>query len=631
MPDIGALLDRDGQAEAGLSALNLGGASLDLDSLDSSRSRALKALRAHRHADGYWEGRLATSPLATAVALAALAHEPSVIIDRSAAAEFLRRTQNPDGGWGDTDRSKSNLAATLLVLSANALHPHDPRVREDPTNTLRQRIGMLPEEARERAERFVDNLGGLRQGLARVYGRDLTFQVPIRMAAAAAGLLGWREVDPLPFELALVPRSVMGAIGLPVVSYALPALVCVGLSRHAQAPSGWPHARALRAWSATQALNLTASMQPRSGGFLEAIPITAFCLLGLHAAGRSEHPVARNAARFLATTQRADGGWPVEVHLATWNTTRAIDALHGAGLLEEALDPSERAKTRDWLLACQTKSPHPYTGTAPGGWGWNALDGAVPDADDTAGALLALRALGVPAQAPQLQAGLRWLLTLQNRDGGIPTFCRGWQKLPFDQSAPDLTAHALRAMQALGATEHPAYAKAWRYLERVQRPDGSFAPLWFGCETAPDELNATYGTAQILLACAHEKAPIPLRDRALAWLRSIQREDGAFGGAAGAPGSAEETGLALRVLTAHQDGRADPACARAVRWLTEHQRDDGSWDPSPIGFYFAVLWYYEELYPLCFALGGLGAKRAGGLASARRPEMIASSGQQTQP
>ena len=38
-----------------------------------------------------------------------------------------------------------------------------------------------------------------------------------------------------------------------------------------------------------------------------------------------------------------------------------------------------------------------------------------------------------------------------------------------------------------------------------------------------------------------------------------------------------------------------------------NERPDGSWNPAPIGFYFAVLWYYEELYPLVYALGGLGA------------------------
>ena len=44
--------------------------------------------------------------------------------------------------------------------------------------------------------------------------------------------------------------------------------------------------------------------------------------------------------------------------------------------------------------------------------------------------------------------GVKWLLDLQNRDGGWPTFCRGWGKLPFDRSGADLTAHALRAIEA---------------------------------------------------------------------------------------------------------------------------------------------------------------------------------------
>jgi squalene-hopene/tetraprenyl-beta-curcumene cyclase len=28
--------------------------------------------------------------------------------------------------------------------------------------------------------------------------------------------------------------------------------------------------------------------------------------------------------------------------------------------------------------------------------------------------------------------------------------------------------------------------------------------------------------------------------------------------------------------------------------------------PTPIGFYFAKLWYYERLYPLIFTVGALG-------------------------
>jgi squalene-hopene/tetraprenyl-beta-curcumene cyclase len=32
----------------------------------------------------------------------------------------------------------------------------------------------------------------------------------------------------------------------------------------------------------------------------------------------------------------------------------------------------------------------------------------------------------------------------------------------------------------------------------------------------------------------------------------------------------------------------------------------GLYDPTPIGFYFAKLWYFEKLYPLIFTVGALG-------------------------
>ena len=89
----------------------------------------------------------------------------------------------------------------------------------------------------------------------------------------------------------------------------------------------------------------------------------------------------------------------------------------------------------------------------------------------------------------------------------MPTFCRGWG-LPFDRSGPELTAHAVRAgapgvrtwRDALAPRIGPALDKAGRYLARVQHVDGAFAPLWFGNEAAPGEVNLTYGTAKVLPA-----------------------------------------------------------------------------------------------------------------------------------
>ena len=364
-------------------------------------------------------------------------------------------------------------------------------------------------------------------------------------------------------------------------------------------------------------------MQPQSGGYLEAIPITAFCRIGLKAAGRGDHPVAQNARRFLISTQRDDGSWPVEVNLSVWNTTRAIDALAAGGLLESALTEQERATTRDWLLAQQCRERSVYSDTQPGGWGWNHLSGSVPDADDTAGAIIALRHLGISAEHLTLQKACAWLLALQNSNGGWPTFCRGWEKLPFDRSAPDLTAHALRALKTLRKAEetplvhdkptdspdtiyHATHA-GWNYMQHVQLSDGAFLPLWFGCENARSEMNASYGTTHALFACRGVRKSAGIRDRAATWLVSVQNSDGGFGGCAGAPSTAEETGLALRALVAQGYTLDDSQCQRASQWLIDHQRADGSWDPAPIGFYFAVLWYYEELYPLVYAIGGLGA------------------------
>src|SRR5205823_11668354 len=85
-------------------------------------------------------------------------------------------------------------------------------------------------------------------------------------------------------------------------------------------------------------------------------------------------------------------------------------------------------------------------GADPGGWAWTDLPGGVPDADDTPGAILALWKLGESGTC--IDDGLRWLTSLQNRDGGWPTFCRGWGHLPFDRSGNDLTAHTLRALAA---------------------------------------------------------------------------------------------------------------------------------------------------------------------------------------
>jgi hypothetical protein len=47
------------------------------------------------------------------------------------------------------------------------------------------------------------------------------------------------------------------------------------------------------------------------------------------------------------------------------------------------------------------------------------------------------------------------------------------------------------------------------------------------------------------------------------------------------------------------------AIAQGIDWLAA-RIEDGTWkQPSPIGFYFAKLWYFEKLYPIVFTASAL--------------------------
>jgi squalene-hopene/tetraprenyl-beta-curcumene cyclase len=376
--------------------------------------------------------------------------------------------------------------------------------------------------------------------------------------------------------------------------------------------------RWLRRAAIAPSLRVLRTMQPDSGGYLEAAPLTCFVVMSLAATGRADHPVAQQGVKFLQDSVRPDGSWPIDTNLATWTTTLAINALASGGEDVGALG------CLDWLLSCQHQRIHAFTGAAPGAWGWSDLSGAVPDADDTPGALLALAAW---RDAPSCSAadrgrieaaaasGIRWLLALQNRDGGWPTFCRGWGKLPFDRSGADLTAHALRAFkcwESLPAGEQsPRSIQAgFRYLARQQRPNGSWVPLWFGNQNDPHEENPVYGTAKVLLAYRDwQRLDTEPARRAVAWVCQAQSADGGWGGD-GRRSSVEETAVAVEALAGVQQiGRRGAAFARGVRWLVEAVEADRHHDASPIGFYFAKLWYYERLYPLLFTLAALGRAR----------------------
>ena len=350
---------------------------------------------AARTPDGHWTGELSSSALSTATATIALAlvglSRPCPALDALVrdGVGWLVGNANADGGWGDTTDSPSNVSTTALCWAALAIagcdKPECRAARERARDWMRRAAGSL--EPRPLARTIT-----LR------YGKDRTFSVPILTVLALAGLLktdepgervpaggpsggggrigsGWRHVPQLPFELAAVPPAFYRWLRLPVVSYALPALIAIGQARHRQRPTRNPLARLVRRAARIRTLRRLEAIQPRGGGFLEAAPLTSFVVMSLVAAGEAAHPVVDRGVEFLERSVRADGSWPIDTNLATWATTLSVNALARRRDWRERIGPGGCAALRRWLLDQQYRERHVYTDAAPGGWAWTDLPG----------------------------------------------------------------------------------------------------------------------------------------------------------------------------------------------------------------------------------------------------------------
>ncbi len=607
------------------------------DCIDATRfkvchERVVADLLASRNASHHWEGYLSSSALSTATAVTALTlidddqrnQQTNTKVFQEKGIQWLTDHVNDDGGWGDTTLSLSNISTTALVWAAfgaveGAAETHHALMSKT-ESWLREKAGSLSMES-------------LSKAIIHRYGKDKTFSIPILTMCALSGRFGtgraaWKTVLALPFELAACPPKWYAAMRLPVVSYALPALIAIGQVRHYWRPTRNPITRLLRYLTKKPTLRRLLNIQPSSGGFLEATPLTSFVVMSLAGCKLSTHPVAQAGVEFLKTSMRPDGSWPIDTNLATWVTTLSIQSLGTRGL--NGITAEERNSIQSWLANQQFKDTHPFTQAKPGGWSWTDLPGGVPDADDTPGALLALHSLTEDPSSVKNQAlmGIQWLLDLQNSDGGIPTFCKGWGKLPFDRSSSDLTAHCLRAWSLwypqMSQQTQKAIDKAIRravfFLESNQFENGYWLPLWFGNQHAANDENPIYGTSKVLegflsLESPHDQKVSFMLEKGLKWLLEQQNLDGGWGGIFNTASTNEETALCISVIAQmlkkqkfdnpRTTTKCEEALSRGLKWLLPRIENDAYQMVSPIGFYFAKLWYFEAMYPLVFVAGAL--------------------------
>jgi squalene-hopene/tetraprenyl-beta-curcumene cyclase len=336
-----------------------------------------------------------------------------------------------------------------------------------------------------------------------------------------------------------------------------------------------------------------------------------------------------------------------------WDTAITVRALAHSGMKPD--NPAIREAV-DWLLTRQIKRRGDWAETVnaePGGWCFEFANDFYPDCDDTAMALLALQtqfseAAARDALPPELHLadvtdaegrdeahkqvasmedtlaaidrGLRWLLAMQNRDGGWGAFDRNNDReflchVPFadhnamiDPSTPDLTGRVLEALGALGhRLGDRAVDRAIAYVRKTQNADGSWFGRW--------GVNYIYGTWQSLVGLIAVGVPSddPTIVAGANWLLAHQQDCGGWGESPDSyefphlrgqgPTTASQTAWALMGLLAA--GLHDhPAVTRGVQYLLLMQNDNGTWDePEFTGTGFPRVFYLRyHYYPIYFPL-----------------------------
>ena len=556
------------------------------------------------------------------------------------AAAWIRSQQGTEGGWGVYAGGPSDLSTTVEAYTAL-------RLAGDPPDAAHMR----------RAAELVRDAGGV-EG-TRVF---------TRLWLALFGEWSWRALPALPPEVILLPAwfplniydfgcwARQTIVPLTVVAAHRPAR-SLGFPLD-ELFTGAPPARgraSLRDWAGRfrvldRALHLY-ERRPLPGLRRHALALCAewilrrqeadgcwggiqppwvYSLMALHLLGYPlDHPALKKGLDGLeGFVIRENGVRRLEAcQSPVWDTVLAMVALGDAAL--PAGDPA-LCRAADWVLRQEIRVKGDWAvrrpQLEPSGWAFEFENDNYPDIDDTAEAILGLRAVDWPERKQELEAcigrAVRWTLGMQCKDGGFAAFdadntralCR---ELPFcdfgeviDPPSADVTAHVLEMLAGVGRAREPEAAAARRWLLDAQEPDGS----WFGRWGA----NHLYGTGAAVpaLVRAGEPTDSPAIRRAVRWLEGVQNPDGGFGESLRSyedpawrgrgPSTPSQTAWALLALLA-ADGRS-PAVRRGIGWLTLRQRADGDWDePEFTGTGFPGDFYIRyHLYRLVFPLMALG-------------------------
>ena len=315
-----------------------------------------------------------------------------------------------------------------------------------------------------------------------------------------------------------------------------------------------------------------------------------------------------------------------------WDTALAALALQETDKSTVTkLNPhSNTALTRayDWLKSKQlSDEPGDWRNSKPdlagGGWAFQFENPYYPDVDDTAVVGFAMAESKLPNLEESIHRATRWIVGMQSENGGYGAFDVDnayyyLDEIPFadhgallDPPTSDVSARCAMLMAKV-AQDHdeylPALERTINYLRSEQEADGS----WFGRWGT----NYIYGTWSTLLGLEQTNLPKtdPMYTKAVAWLKSKQREDGGWGednysyhdkNVAGTYkfSTAFQTSWAVLALMAAGEAQSSEVKA-GIDFILHHQQADGVWNDKCFtapGFpkvFYLKYHGYDKFFPL---------------------------------
>jgi squalene-hopene/tetraprenyl-beta-curcumene cyclase len=609
--------------------------------VDNALALSSRAVLAMQAPEGFWCGELTSDTTLESdyILLQLWLHQPSGGVWRPStfpriekAARAILARQLPDGGFNIYTGGPADVNATVKAYCALKLAGLDPA--GDPLRRARQRILALG--GVQAANSYVK----INLSLFGLYPRRYVPSVPPEIVLVPGNVLyemsSWTRAILVPLTIVQARGArrapdgfTLEEIFLPGGSFALPKRTGFSKLFHHldRVFKVWEKrgSERIRAAAIRQAEHWILDRTRYTEGLGAIYPAMMYFIMALDALDYpKDHPDLVEAIRnFDALIVERGGEFYFQPCVSPiWDTAISAFALGEMG----CADAARMRRAADWIIAKEVRRRGDWSvkrpDVEPSGWAFEFANEFYPDIDDTAMVLLALmHAQGSDARRQEAceRRAVNWLIHMQSGDGGWAAFDadNNWAILnavPFadhnamlDPTCPDITGRVLEALcrRGIGA-DHPAVARGVKYLLEAQEKDGSWYGRW--------GVDYVYGTFLAMRGLAASGAPgveNAIR-KAAAWLRAVQAPDGGWGESCEsytrehyvpAPSSPSQTAWGMLGLMAAGD-QGSPELRRAVDYLLERQRPDGTWpENATTGTGFPNVFYltygmYKDYFPL---------------------------------